>query len=208
MTLTVTVPRLYFFSLDTDPGWTRQGQWAFGHPTGQGGATHGYPDPTNGATGANVFGVNLSGDYSTTPGGPYYLIAGPLNFAGCLNITLQFQRWLNTDYQPFAYATIDVSSNGTTWSPIANGTSGEIADSAWTNCQYDISVVANNRPNVYVRWGYQIASGAYAYSGWNIDDIGFSGFPPRVPCMGLALSGTDLVMNYARTGCRMEPITC
>jgi hypothetical protein len=198
VTLTVTVPRLYFFSLDTDPGWTRQGQWAFGHPTGQGGATHGYPDPTNGATGANVFGVNLSGDYSTTPGGPYYLIAGPLNFAGCLNITLQFQRWLNTDYQPFAYATIDVSSNGTTWSPIfANGTGGEIADSVWTNCQYDISVVANNQPNVYVRWGYQIASGAYAYSGWNIDDIGFLGLPPRVPRMGLALSGTNLVINCA-----------
>ena len=195
--LTVTMPRIYLFALDTDPGWTRQGQWAFGHPTGQGGADGGYPDPTGGATGANVLGVNLSGDYSTAVGGPYYLIAGPFNFTGCTNVILQFQRWLNSDYQPYVSDTIDVSSNGTAWTSIfANGTSA-ITDSVWTNCQYDISATANNRTNVYVRWGYQIANGAYAYSGWNLDDIGFLALPPRLPRMGYVLSGTNLIINCA-----------
>jgi hypothetical protein len=40
----VTPSCIYFFPLNTDPGWTRQGEWTFGHPTGQGGASHGYPE--------------------------------------------------------------------------------------------------------------------------------------------------------------------
>jgi hypothetical protein len=40
-------------------------EWDFGQPAGQGNTWWGHnPDPTSGATGANVFGVNLNGDYS------------------------------------------------------------------------------------------------------------------------------------------------
>jgi hypothetical protein len=195
--ITTSIPpqSVYFFSLDANPGWTMQGQWAFGHPTGQGGASNPYPDPANGATGTNVFGVNLAGDYSLTPGGPYYLTTGPLNFTGYTNVILQFQRWLNTDYQPYAYATIDVSSNGTAWTQVFNNGSSTIADSAWTRYQYDISTTAKNQANVYVRWGYQIAGSAYPYSGWNIDDIEFLGMSPCAPQAGVGLSGTNLVIG-------------
>ncbi len=196
--ITASVPsqRVCYFSLDTDPGWTRQGQWAFGHPTGQGGTSFPNADPANGATGTNVFGVNLTGDYSTAVGGPYYLTTGPMNFSGCTNVTLQFQRWLNTDYQPYAYATIDVSSDGNTWTQIFNnGSSSQTADAAWTACQYDISALAKNQAAVRVRWGYQIASGAFAYSGWNLDDIEFWGLPACAPRMRLSLSGTNVVFN-------------
>ena len=55
--------RLCSFSLDTDPSWTTEGEWAFGQPTG-GGGTDGVPDPTIGYTGSNVYGYNLSGDYT------------------------------------------------------------------------------------------------------------------------------------------------
>ena len=197
VTLTVTLPCIGFFSLDTDPGWTRQGEWAFGHPTGSGGTSQGSPDPANGYTGINVFGVNLSGDYSTTVGGPYYLTAGPLNFTGCTNVILQFKRWLNSDTQPYVYATVDVSSNGSAWTSVFdNGTSIAVTDSAWTDCQYDISATANNRATVYVRWGYQVCDYAFAYSGWNIDDIEFLGLPPcGVPRIGIGKSGTNTVIN-------------
>jgi hypothetical protein len=194
-TLTVATPRIGRFSLDTDPGWTRQGQWAFGPPTGAGGASYGHADPTSGATGTNVFGVNLSGDYSTTVGGPYYLIAGPLNFTGCTNVLLQFKRWLNSDFYPYVSDTVEVSSNGTAWTPVFTNVNSEIADSAWTNCQYDLSATAANRAGVYVRWGYKVASGAFAYSGWNLDDIEFLGLPPRVAGLGIGMSGTNAVIN-------------
>ena len=177
VTLDVTPPSLYFFSLDSDPGWTRTGEWAFGKPTGGGGVSHPFPDPTGGATSTNVFGVNLAGDYSTAVGGPYYLTVGPLSFVDKASTRLQFQRWLNTDYQPFVFATIEVSTDGTTWIQIWNNGSPKITESAWGKQQYNISALADNRATVYVRWGYQVASRALAYSGWNIDDVEFLAAP-------------------------------
>ena len=49
-------------TMESSPGWTTQGLWAFGQPTGQGGQ-YGEPDPTSGYTGDNVYGYNLNGDY-------------------------------------------------------------------------------------------------------------------------------------------------
>ncbi len=175
LAVNVSPPLVYLFSLDADPGWPRSGQWAFGPPTGQGGSAHGNPDPAAGATGTNVFGVNLEGDYSIAyPGGPYYLTAGPLDFTGVENTLLQFQRWLNTDAPPYANATIDVSADDTNWVSVFANT-GAITDSSWSLFQYDISSVADNQPSVYLRWGYEILAGAFACSGWNLDDIAFAG---------------------------------
>jgi hypothetical protein len=39
--------------------------------------------------------------------------------------------------------------------------------------------LADNHTNVYVRWGYRVAALAFAYSGWNIDDIEFMGNPSQ-----------------------------
>jgi len=176
LALTVSLPSIYSFPLNSDPGWSRQGQWAFGQPTGQGGSAHGYPDPSSGATGLDVFGVNLNGDYSTNVAGPYYLTTGPLNFTGSTGVILQFERWLNSDYPPYVYETIGVSSDNTNWTLVFENDSGVIADSSWTKVQYNLSPFADNRPAVYVRWGYQVANAnAFAYSGWNIDDVAFLG---------------------------------
>ncbi len=175
LALTVSPSLIYFFSLDTDPGWSRQGQWAFGQPTGQGGTQHGFPDPTSGATGQNVFGVNLNGDYTADSTGPYYLTTAPLDFTGVQNVMIEFQRWLNTDFPPYAFADVSVSADGTNWTTIFSNDGGPVTDSAWTNCIYDISSIADNQPAVQVRWGYQATTNAFLYSGWNIDDIGFLG---------------------------------
>lgn len=156
--------------LSTNPGWTTEGQWAFGIPTGGGGTSHGYADPASGHTGSNVYGVNLSGDYSSTAGGLWYLTTGATNCSGKTNVWLSFWRYLNTDYPPYAYATVQVSSDRTNWTNVWQNTT-EIADSQWVLCQYDISSVAANQSTVYVRWGYQVGSNSWVYSGWNIDDI-------------------------------------
>ena len=108
--------------LDADPGSTCQGQWAWGQPTGGGGVSYGYPDPTAGHTGSDVCGVNLNGDYSTTIGGPYYLTTTAINCTGETNVQLSFWRWLNSDYPPYVTATIDVSNNGTTWTNVYSNT--------------------------------------------------------------------------------------
>ena len=172
VTLKIGVPTVqYSWNLDADPGWPVHGQWAWGDPTGQGGTQHGYPDPQNGATGTNVIGVNLSGDYSTALGGPWYVTLGPVDLTATTEVSLRFQRWLNSDYEPYVYATIDASNNGTSWTPIWSNAGQEIKENAWSLKQYDLAAVASNQPAVWVRWGYKVGGGAYAYSGWNIDDI-------------------------------------
>ncbi len=171
------------FDLATSPGWTAQSPWAFGKPSGQGGTQYGYPDPSAGATGNNVYGVNLNGDYSTALGGPYHLTTGPINLSGHSGTKLRFRRWLNTDYPPYVTATVELSTNGSTWSTLwTNPVDTFIQDNAWTTQTYDISAIADGKPAVYFRWSHRVgASGAYAFSGWNLDDIEVLGTPNATP---------------------------
>jgi len=193
LTVGVPIPQ-YAFNLDTNPGWTIEGQWAFGQPTGQGGAWQGYPDPSVGATGTNVFGVNLNGDYSTAIGGPYWLTVGPLDLGDASDIELRFQRWLNTDHKPYVSATIQVSSDGANWTEVwSNNDVDEIAQCEWSLRTYDIHAVADHQPAVYVRWGHSVNQQyAAAYSGWNVDDIEFWGKPdpPSYPLGDVNCDGT------------------
>jgi len=176
--------RVYSFPMDTNPGWSLQGQWEYGTPAGQGGS-HGYPDPTAGATGSNVFGVNLQGDYTPTYGGPYYLTLGPLDFSGGAGGTLKFQRWLNSDYFPYVRNTIDASADGSNWVNVWTAGTTVMRENAWTLRSYDLPAVIDEQPTVYIRWGYQIGVGAWAYSGWNIDDVEVWAFaPPTTDCNG------------------------
>lgn len=163
--------RVFYFPMDSDPGWTKNGAWAFGTPLGGGGGSYGFPDPTSGATGTKVYGVNLNGNHTATLGATLHLTSSPLNFTGKTNCVLQFQRWLNSDAPPYVQLTIDVSTNGTTYTRVW-GNGFEIAENAWSKQHYNISAIADNQPTVYLRWTYRILKvGARPMSGWNIDDV-------------------------------------
>ena len=162
------------FDLNENPGWTTEGQWQFGQPAGQGGSEHGNPDPSSGYTGDNVYGVNLDGDYSLLDADPRYLTCGPLDCRAYHHILLQFARWLNTDQADFVKATVEVSDDGSTWHTVWEwaDTEAELVDDAWWLVTYDISCWADQRPTVYLRWGYHVMyPDAWQFSGWNIDDV-------------------------------------
>jgi hypothetical protein len=176
--LEVEPVKLYDFALDTDPGWSIEGEWEFGQPTGGGGA-NGNPDPNEGCTGTNVYGVNLDGDYRTAVGGPYYLTAGPLDCSGYDNIVLKLARWLNTDEPDYVASEVEVSNNGTDWYIVWEHVGSlPITDNSWQIMEYDIGAVADGQVTVYIRWSYEILdSQANPYSGWNMDDIQLWGNP-------------------------------
>jgi hypothetical protein len=175
--LTQSFRLIYYFPLDSTANWTTEGQWQFGQPTGNGGAGFGYPDPDSGYTGSNVYGVNLSGDYTNVVGGPYYLTAGPFDCNGFGDMKLRFARWLNTDSPPYVQSKVQVSNNGTSWDTVWENTA-EVTDSSWQIVEYDVSEIADNQPTVYFRWSYEILDDrAYLCSGWNIDDIELLGRP-------------------------------
>lgn len=165
------------WSFDSHPGWSVQGEWQFGPPQGLGGGMAGNPDPPSAATGANVFGVNLGGNFSAQQGGPYYLTAGPIDLSGVTGGLLKFQRWLNVLGPPYVSATVEVSNNGTNWTTLW-AAPGQHFDATWRPVTLDISAVADGRPAVWLRWGYTVLRTiAVATSGWNLDDVEIWGQP-------------------------------
>lgn len=171
---------IYDFPLDSDPGWSTEGQWAFGVPTGAG--SHN-PDPTSGATGSNVYGYNLSGDYTDSMP-RYALTVGPLDLTGVINTRLEFQRWLGVESSSFDHASIEVSTNGTTWTVLWDHSGDSMGETSWSLQSFDISAIADNHLKFYVRWIMGTTDTSVTYSGWNIDDVQIIGVVPAPSCPG------------------------
>jgi hypothetical protein len=157
---------VYSWNFDTDPGWLTEGAWAFGQPTGAG--SH-CGDPTSGATGSNVYGYNLSGDYPNNM--PIqYLTTTPIDCTGHDHLRLKFKRWLGIEGYGWDRAFIEASHNGTDWTLIWEHGGDATCDGKWVPVQYDISAVADNQPTVFIRWGIS-SDQSITYPGWNIDDV-------------------------------------
>lgn len=189
---------VYAWMLDTNPGWTTQGSWAFGVPTG-GGSYEG--DPTSGHTGANVYGFNLSGDYSNSMSA-YNLTTSPIDCTDVTDAEVRFWRWLGVEHATYDHARFQVSNNGSTWVTIWENPSGygmSIDDSSWSQQIYDISSVADGKPTVYLRWVMGSTDSSQTHPGWNIDDIEIWGVVPSVPgdCNGDGEVDLDDYMDMA-----------
>jgi PKD repeat protein len=156
---------VYSFPLTTDPGWTKQGAWAFGTPTGAGTG-----DPSAAHTGNNVFGYNLSGDYANSMIAQS-LTTTALNCSQLKHTTLKFWRQLAVESSTFDHASVEVSTDGSTWTPIWANQPGSIQDGQWEQYSYDISDLADGQPTVYIRWVMGPTDSSVVYGGWNIDDI-------------------------------------
>lgn len=160
--------------MDANPGWSISGGlWAFGQPTG-GGGQYGSPDPTSGYTGPNVYGYNLNGDYEANMP-ERHLTTPAIDCTGRTGVRLSFWRWLGVEQPAYDHARLRISTNGSTWTTVWENTS-EVADSAWTFQEFDVSSIADNQPTVYLRWTMGTTDGAWQYCGWNIDDVRLSTF--------------------------------
>ena len=182
------------WNFDSDPGWSTQGEWAFGQPTGQGGSSFGNADPTSGATGNNVYGVNLNGDYSLNVGS-MNLTSEAIDCSNYSDTSVSFERWLNCDYQSYVINKFEVSNDGANWSTMwENPGTVETADSSWSTYEYDISSVADGQASVYLRWTHEVNDFAWAYSGWNIDDVTIIAIDgtETEPCIGDADGSGDV----------------
>lgn len=173
---------------DTNPGWTTQGQWAFGTPTGGGGSAgggSGSPDPSAGFTGSNVYGFNLAGNYPNNMSPRQYVTSGAIDCSALSNVSVEFQRWLGVESATYDHATFEVSNNGSTWSMVWQNPSVSMnPNSAWTAVSHDLSAVADGQPTVYLRWGMGTTDSSVVYCGWNFDDVVVKALVPAPPCAG------------------------
>ncbi len=159
---------IYSWNMDTNPGWTTQGDWAFGQPTG-GGGQYGYRDPTSGHTGSNVYGYNLNGDYpNNLP--ERHLTTTAIDCSNLAQVTLKFWRYLNVEQPAYDHAYVRVSTDGSSWKTIWENTA-EVTDNSWRQVEFDISAIADGQPTVYIRWTMGTTDSSWQYSGWNIDDV-------------------------------------
>ncbi len=150
--------------MDSDPGWTAEGQWEFGIPLGND------SDPSSGYTGDQVFGYNLAGDYTNSMP-ETNLTAGPIDCSDLIDVEVRFMRWLGVESSSYDHASFRVSNNGTAWTTLYDHTSGSFTDPDWQTMTYDISTVADGEPTVYLRWVMGSTDGTVTYCGWNIDDV-------------------------------------
>lgn len=161
----------YWYSMDSDPGWTGTGGWQYGVPTG-GGTNN--PDPTSGVTGSNVYGYNLSGDYTDNMP-EQTLTTTAIDCSNLANVQLNFWRWLGVESSAYDHAKVQVSNNGSSWTNVWVHSGASISESAWSNHVYDISSVADGQATVYIRWVMGTTDSSVTYSGWNIDDVAIVG---------------------------------
>ncbi len=167
--LTVGMGIVYEWNMDEDPGWSAEGDWGFGQPTGQGGSEHGNPDPTSGHTGDNVYGYNLNGDYTNNMP-ETHLTSQAIDCRDITGAQLRFWRWLNVEQPAYDHAYLRISNDGNTWTELWSNDS-EITDNQWQEFEFDISQYADNQQTVYLRWTMGPTDGSWLYSGWNIDDV-------------------------------------
>jgi hypothetical protein len=178
--LFVGVPEpVYMWNMNTNPGWTTEASWAWGRPTG-GGGEYGNNDPTSGATGNNVMGYNLNGDYTNNMP-ERHMTTMAIDCSELSRTSLRFQRYLNVEQPAYDHASVSVSTNGSSWTQVyANG--AEVTDSSWNQVSFDISTIADGQGTVFVRWTMGTTDGSWLFSGWNIDDVEIWGVSPD--CLG------------------------
>lgn len=169
---------VYSTDMNTNPGWTLQGMWAWGQPTGGGAADGvGNPDPTSGYSGPNVIGYNLEGNYPNSLAPPEYATFGPINCTHFEDLHLTFRRWLGVEKTDTA--TIQVSTDGSNWVQAwRNPTDEDVTDGdgdEWELVSHDISALADHQPNVWIRFGMGPTDSIYRFCGWNLDDVAVHG---------------------------------
>ena len=194
-TLTIGVPTMqYEWTMDEDPGWDCEGNWAWGTPTGGGGTDHGNPDPSSGHTGENVYGYNLDGDYENDMV-ELHLTSDPIDCSELTEVSLKFWRHLNVESPTFDHAYVRVSNDGENWETVwENGS--ELTDSSWSEQTFDIASVADNQATVYVRWTMGETDGSWLYSGWNIDDVAIYGLAPSDPLYAPGDMNCDYAVDF------------
>ena len=156
---------LIAWDMDTNPGWSLEGAWAWGSPSGGGG------DPNGGDTGVNVIGYALDAEYGNNLG-EVHATSPSFDCTDASGTTLRFSRWLGVERSQFDHAYVRVSNDGgLSWSTIYENPNTTFEDTAWTVEEFDLSAIADGESDVRIRFTMGTTDGSVTFCGWNIDDV-------------------------------------
>ncbi len=164
---------IYHASMDADPGWTLDTEWAWGVPANRVGMRKN--DPEFARTGQNLVAYALRGNYGNGIAKTRYATTAAINCKGYKNVTLNFWRWLGIE-SPGDYACLQVSNDGLTWTDLWTTDQAPVRDEAWQFVTYRVPAsLADDQPAVYFRWGLGPTNASAINGGWNIDDVQVTG---------------------------------
>jgi len=174
-TVEVVPDAIYHTRMDVRPGWTLDAGWDWGQPVYRGvGVNH---DPLGGHTDENVVGYALWGDYRSNVGTTNYATTQAIDCRGFRNIRLSFWRWLGIE-APGDQASVQVSSDGVTWTDLWVAGDAAVLDDKWQFVDYVVPAdIGDNQTEVYFRWGIGPTDSSLNHAGWNIDDVQITGDP-------------------------------
>jgi large repetitive protein len=189
---------------DNSAGWTLGETWSIAP------AQAGCNGPGSDHTGAGdngIAGTTIGGCNPVTLHDFYYLVSPVIDTSAVSGtLTLEYYRWLYSDYTPYVQNRIDVF-DGVSWVNIfLSGGSPAIVDTSWVQQLFDITAYSNDA--LQVRFGHNVGSaGAFSRAGWHIDDFaicegascprpgdGDNGATPVPAPSTLALFGAGLLM--------------
>ncbi len=161
------------WDMSSNPGWTLEGDWAWGQPTGQGGDSTGRgKDPTSAqvppGSNGNVLGTNLQGNYS--PSVDESATSNNIDCTGKVQCQLTFTQWLNVEAYGSDEATVEVS-NGGDWVVVwQNSPDQDTIMTGFQTVTVDISQVTDNQSAVRIRFRL-VSNGSIEYGGWNLSSV-------------------------------------
>ncbi|MCK4412828.1 MAG: T9SS type A sorting domain-containing protein [Candidatus Eisenbacteria sp.] len=191
---------IYENDFETDvTGWIHTGvrdDWALGTP----GVLEGSIDPLAAASGTKVWGNDIGEAGGRVIYDGIYrnralnFISSPsIDCSGYENVHLRFNRWLSVEESIYDAATIEV--NGTEiW---RNPEYGNHVDQTWVPVVYDISAIADDNPDLQVRFSLFSDEGL-RLGGWTIDDFQLvaPAFDPAAICEPAPLEERFALRSY------------
>jgi hypothetical protein len=113
----------------------------------------------------NDLGISgYNGNYQ--PNVDNWLLSPSINCTGYTGVHLRYRRWLTVEESRYDQAQIKV--NGT--QVFVNAYTGDHIDTEWILHDIDISAIADNNPDVRLRYTLT-TNGGTEMGGWNIDDL-------------------------------------
>lgn len=154
-------------NMDSNPGFTLEGDWQYGAATGVAFA------PSSGYTGSHILATNLSGVYAPDTG-VRYATSPAISASGRENLVFNFQRWFNAMGPTFAQAGLEFSADGgTVWHTLWQHTA-QFNDGKWTAIRHDLPPeLADGADDLRFRFFMGPTGGFNSnnYSGWHLDDL-------------------------------------
>ncbi|MCP4705841.1 MAG: Zn-dependent exopeptidase M28 [candidate division Zixibacteria bacterium] len=160
---------IFFDDMESDMGWTfSTTKWARGKPLGGGGSL-GAPDPFGAYNSESCLGYYLFGDYNNNIS-EEYATSPSIDCSEYTNVYLKYKRWLGVGDPASDHARVEVSQDGTNWNIIWEN-SKLYFGGYWADDLIDITSVAAEQSDVYIRFVMGSTNASDQYCGWNIDDL-------------------------------------